>query len=73
VGDPRTLERVDRFVGRHAPTAQSRSQVIRQAVREHKERIERLADDDREALIVQRHGGSLARQARALVRAQAKP
>jgi metal-responsive CopG/Arc/MetJ family transcriptional regulator len=66
--DDVTLERVDR-VGR----GRSRSSVIREAVREYVAHLERLADEEREAAIVRRHRGRLARQARALVRAQARP
>jgi len=63
--DEDTLERVDRL-GRG-----SRSKLVREAVRAYVSHLERLAEDAREAEIVQRHRGRLARQARALVRAQA--
>jgi metal-responsive CopG/Arc/MetJ family transcriptional regulator len=65
--DEDTLSRVDRIGGRN------RSRVIREAVQEHLTRLERLADEQREADVVRRHRGRLARQARALVRGQAKP
>jgi metal-responsive CopG/Arc/MetJ family transcriptional regulator len=64
--DPDTLARVDRLGRRN------RSRIIREAVREYVTRVERLADDERESAIVRKHRGRLARQAAALVRAQAK-
>jgi metal-responsive CopG/Arc/MetJ family transcriptional regulator len=64
--DPDTLARVDRLGRRN------RSRIIREAVREYVTRLERLADDERESAIVRKHRGRLARQAAALVRAQAK-
>ena len=64
--DDETIARVDRL-GRG-----NRSRVIREAVREYVARLERLADDERESAIVRKHRGRLARQAAALVRAQAK-
>lgn len=66
--DDDTLERVDRLGG-----GRNRSRVIRQAVREYVARLERLAEEEREAAVIRRHRGRLARQARALVRAQAQP
>jgi len=71
--DETTLEHVDRMVGRGGRAARNRSQLIRQAVHEYVSRLDRLAEDEREAAIVHRHRGRLARQASALVREQAKP
>ena len=71
--DENMLERLNRLTGRGGRTAGNRSRAIRQAVREHVERLERQADDEREAAIVRRHRGRLTRQAAALVREQAKP
>lgn len=65
--DNDTLERVDRLGGRN------RSRVIRLAVQEYVARLDRLAEEEREAAVIRRHRGRLARQARALVRAQAQP
>ena len=65
--DEETLSRVDRIGG------PSRSRVIREAVQEYLTRVERLADEQREAAIIRRNRGRLARQASALVRGQAKP
>lgn len=65
--DDDTLERVDRLGGR------SRSRVIREAVQNHVAQLERMAEEEREAAVVRRHRGRIARQARALVRGQARP
>jgi len=70
--DDDTLERVDRLTTK-TPGAKNRSQVIRQAVREYVQRAEQTAEDEREARIVRQHRGRLSRQARTLVREQAKP
>lgn len=70
--DETTLQRIDRFVTSGAPKSRSRSQVIRQAVREYVERLERLAEEDREREIFRRHRQRLARQTAALVKEQAK-
>ena len=64
--DDETLARLDRVRG-------NRSKLIREAVREHLARRDRLASDQQEARIVRRHRSRLARQARVLVRSQAKP
>lgn len=64
--DDETLARLDRVRG-------NRSKVIREAVREHLANRERLASEEQEARVLHRNRRRLARQARALVRAQAKP
>ena len=64
--DEETLARVDRVAGRN------RSRLLREAVREHVARLERLAEEAREVEVIRRHRRRLARQAAALVRAQAK-
>ncbi|MEX2272298.1 MAG: ribbon-helix-helix domain-containing protein [Vicinamibacterales bacterium] len=51
----------------------NRSRVIREAVQEYVARLERLQAEQQEAAIIRRHKSRLARQAAALVRAQAKP
>jgi metal-responsive CopG/Arc/MetJ family transcriptional regulator len=71
--DEDVLERLDRLARRSGEARMNRSRLIRQAVREHVLRLERQAEDEREAAIVRRHRGRLARQARALIREQAKP
>jgi len=67
------LDRVDRLTGRRGRARQSRSRLIRQAVREYTSRLERVAEEAREAAIIRRNRGRLARQAKALVRTQANP
>jgi metal-responsive CopG/Arc/MetJ family transcriptional regulator len=71
--DEETLASVDRLVGRGALRHNNRSRLIRQAVRDYVSRVERSAEDEREAAIVHRHRHRLAQQAGALVRVQAKP
>jgi metal-responsive CopG/Arc/MetJ family transcriptional regulator len=70
--DEEVLARLDRLAGRAGGRA-NRSRVIRQAVSEYVSRLEREAGDAREAAVVRRHRGRLAREATALVREQAKP
>ena len=70
--DPETLDRLDRLASRQGSGRANRSRLIRQAVQEYVTRLERAADDEREAEVVRRHRGRLGRQASALVRAQAK-
>ena len=70
--DEDMLSRVDRLARRTGQAGKNRSKVIRQAVRDYVSRVERLADEEREAAIIRRHRGSLAQQASALVREQAK-
>lgn len=67
------LERVDRLAGPSDKSARNRSRVIREAVREYVSRLERLADEEREAAIIRRHARRLAREAAVLIREQAKP
>jgi metal-responsive CopG/Arc/MetJ family transcriptional regulator len=69
--DGDTLERVDRLGGRLG--SRNRSRVIRRAVQEYVARLERLAEEEREAAVIRHNRGRLAQQARALVRAQARP
>jgi metal-responsive CopG/Arc/MetJ family transcriptional regulator len=70
--DDDTLQRIDRFLAGNGTTRLNRSQIIRQAVQEYLERLERLAEEEREREIFQRHRQRLARQAAALVKEQAK-
>jgi metal-responsive CopG/Arc/MetJ family transcriptional regulator len=64
--DDDTLARLDRVRG-------NRSKLIRDAVRTYLASRERLASEAQEARILHRHRSRLARQARALVRSQARP
>lgn len=70
--DPETLERMDRLASRQGLGRANRSRLIRQAVQEYVTRLERAADDEHELEVLRRHRGRLRRQARALVRGQAK-
>ena len=64
--DEETVTRVDRL------GQGNRSRVIRAAVQEYVARAERLAAEAQEATVIRRHRRRLARQAAALVQAQAK-
>ena len=66
------LQRIDHIMAGNGATRRNRSQIIRQAVQEYLERMERLAEEEREREIFQRHRQRLARQATALVKEQAK-
>lgn len=65
------IQRIDHFVADSAPARRTRSQLIRQAVREYVERLERLDEEERERAIFRKHRQRLARQAEALVKEQA--
>jgi len=67
------LDRIDRLASRHNSTRINRSRVIRIAIREYVNRVENLAEDEREGALIRRHRTHLAKQATALVREQAKP
>ena len=71
--DDDTLHRVDSIIESNSVSWKSRSEVIRQAVRQFVEALERRAEEERESKIFRRHASSLSRQATALVREQAKP
>jgi len=64
--DEALLARLDRF------KAANRSLVVREAVAQYLAGFEREAEDAREHEIFRRHRSRLAREAAALVRAQAK-
>jgi metal-responsive CopG/Arc/MetJ family transcriptional regulator len=70
--DDNLFQRIDRFVAGDGAACRNRSQIIRQAVQEYLERLECLAEEEREREIFQRHRQELARQAAALVKEQAK-
>ena len=67
-----TLNHIDRMVTRRGGNS-NRSRVIRDAVREYLLRSDRLTEEQRETEIFRRHRARLERQARALVKEQAKP
>lgn len=70
--DEQTLQRLDRLMAVESVPWKSRSEVIRQAVREFVARRERLAEEEREREVFRRHRRRLNRQAVALVKEQAK-
>jgi metal-responsive CopG/Arc/MetJ family transcriptional regulator len=72
--DTETLDAVDQLVRRRrsgAPT--NRSRIVRDAVRRYLAGLEREADEQRERAILKRHARRTARQAAALIKAQARP
>ena len=69
--DDETLERIERLRARTGATGRNRSQLIREAVKDYVTRLERTAEDEREAVIVRRHRVRLARQATAAIKTQA--
>ena len=71
--DEKTLERIDRLKAAANTPFRSRSEVIRQAAQEFVSRLERLTEEDRERDIFRRNRQRLDRQARELIKEQAKP
>lgn len=69
--DDDTFERIERLGAQAGKSAKNRSQLIREAVRDYVIRLERAAEEAREADIVRRHRLKLAQQAAAAVKAQA--
>jgi metal-responsive CopG/Arc/MetJ family transcriptional regulator len=67
------LERVDRLASQDDSSRGNRSRVIRMAIREYVTRVEGIAEDEREGALVRKNRVRLAKQAKALVREQAKP
>jgi len=70
--DDAVVQRLDHFVSSSGTLRRNRSHLIRQAVQEYLEQLERLAEEEREREIFRRHRQRLARQAAALVQEQAK-
>ena len=70
--DDETLRRLD-GLATASPRAQSRSALVRTAIREFIERESRRRLEEREREILHRHRQKLRRQARALVREQERP
>ena len=69
--DEETLERIGRLSARVGAAGRNRSQLIREAVKDYVARLERTAEEEREAAIVRRHRVRLARQATAAIKTQA--
>jgi len=70
--DEPTLKLLDEVAAASA-RPRNRSALVRIAVREFVEREQRRQTESQESEIIRKHRGRLARQARALVGAQAKP
>jgi metal-responsive CopG/Arc/MetJ family transcriptional regulator len=70
--DEPTLHRIDKLMAQDEASWKSRSEVVRQAVQQFVARLERVAEEDRERQIFQRNRARLNRQARALIKEQAK-
>lgn len=71
--DEETLRRVDHLLRNGLSRWRSRSEAVREAVRDFVTRLERAAAEERERAVVDRHAALLHRQAKALLREQAKP
>ena len=72
IGDD-LLNRIDRLVQEFPGKRGNRSSLIRQAVREHLSRLDRITEEEREKVIFRSNRRTLERQAKALVKEQAKP
>lgn len=71
--DELTLKRIDRLAASDAVPWKSRSEVVRHAVKQFVEHLERTAEERREREVFRRHGARLNHQAVALIKEQAKP
>jgi metal-responsive CopG/Arc/MetJ family transcriptional regulator len=70
--DEETLKLLDDLTGR-APGRRTRSALVRAALREFAERERRRQVEDRERAIFRKHRERLAREARVLIKEQARP
>ena len=70
--DDPTLDALDRLVKRH-PVRRKRSELVREAVAEFLARRAQLEEEERERAVLAKHRKRLAREARAMVAAQARP
>ena len=70
--DEPTLKRVDRLMASNVVPWKSRSEIIRHAVQQLVENVERAQEEKREREIFRRHGARLNRQAAALIKEQAR-
>lgn len=71
--DEGMLQRIDRIMKEESALWKSRSEIVRQALREFISDLERVAEEEREREIFHRHRSRINRQAAALVKEQAKP
>ena len=69
--DDDTFERIARLSAGGGMAGKNRSQLVREAVKDYVTRLEQAAGEAREATIVRRHRGRLARQAAAAIKTQA--
>ena len=70
--DEPTLKRVDRLATNADFPFRNRSEIFRKAVDQFVKRLEREAEEQREAEIFHRHKSRLNRQAAALIKEQAR-
>ena len=70
--DEPTLKRVDRLMASNVVPWKSRSEIIRHAIQQLIENLERAQEEKREHEIFRRHGARLNRQAAALIKEQAR-
>jgi Arc/MetJ-type ribon-helix-helix transcriptional regulator len=70
--DESTLKRLDQLTSDADFAFRNRSDVIRRAVRQFLERLQREAEERRETEIFRRHKSRLNRQAAALIKEQAR-
>ena len=71
--DESILKNIDRLVADNSIGWRSRSEIIREAVKQFVTRLERSAEEEREREIFYRQRERLNRQAAALINEQAKP
>jgi len=71
--DESILKSIDRLMADHSIGWKSRSEIIREAVKQFVAHLERAAEEEREREIFYRQRERLNRQAAALIKEQAKP
>lgn len=71
--DEETLRRVDHVLSERRSAGKNRSDLARRALREFLERLDRLAEEERERAIFRKERKRLARQASSAIREQARP
>ena len=71
--DEPTLKRLDQLATDTDFSFRNRSDVVRRAVQQFLERVQREAEERRETEIFRKHKSRLNRQAAALIKEQARP
>jgi Arc/MetJ-type ribon-helix-helix transcriptional regulator len=71
--DEPTLKRLDQLATDTEFSFRNRSDVVRRAVQQFLERVQREAEERRETDIFRKHKSRLNRQAEALIKEQARP